>query len=615
MRKNVTKPSAKPARPLLPQWSLPVIFCAFTLRVSSMLFDRGYISYDDGVAAEGARLILHGRIPYRDFWTTYSPGTFYINAAALASLGERMLSLRIYGLLCGVPEALIFYAILRRVASRTSAAVAAAAMFVTIIPLGGISYWLTAVLAAVYSLVRFLENPESRWCYLCGLFVGLTVLLRQDAGAYLAVPVFAFIYAGARPTQGPRFAPLLKALAACSVTVGSVVAYLAANGAFWPMVDFAIRFAVFEFPKARPLPYPPPWSDITVMTGYVAPRWIAFIYQLQGFYILPTALALASVPAVKRLRRSPGDRAALVAAALFCTALIMFAMVRVRPSGARITASAIIGAAAFAVASADARKGLRAGAWAMLIVSIITFAPFGCYTIWAQQKFGQALIPDRGCLYTNRAISMLLSAAALRVRQTHLALREDPLWFAGHLFPLRARSGNAILRTPSSGHRYCRGGEGHYTRHREEPYALLREVETMGPAKRLLHNRAATQAPNADRLYQQALHCQRRLLAVSNLRAESGGLWPALVEGARGEGLVLSCIIGCFGNLVPETKCVSGTRFPIHRQIEPQHRPRMLIDYINKHYTVKDDYLLYQIYERKAEDYGRPLSKGLGVRD
>lgn len=210
MRKNVTKPSAKPARPLLPQWSLPVIFCAFTLRVSSMLFDRGYISYDDGVAAEGARLILHGRIPYRDFWTTYSPGTFYINAAALASLGERMLSLRIYGLLCGVPEALIFYAILRRVASRTSAAVAAAAMFVTIIPLGGISYWLTAVLAAVYSLVRFLENPESRWCYLCGLFVGLTVLLRQDAGAYLAVPVFAFIYAGGAPDARPEVCPAFE---------------------------------------------------------------------------------------------------------------------------------------------------------------------------------------------------------------------------------------------------------------------------------------------------------------------------------------------------------------------------------------------------------------------
>ena len=44
-------------------------------------------TYDEGVIVYGATRVLQGQVPYRDFWTMYSPGQFYILAAAFKLFG------------------------------------------------------------------------------------------------------------------------------------------------------------------------------------------------------------------------------------------------------------------------------------------------------------------------------------------------------------------------------------------------------------------------------------------------------------------------------------------------------------------------------------------------
>jgi 4-amino-4-deoxy-L-arabinose transferase-like glycosyltransferase len=97
----------------LPKWIMAVIFCAIALNIATLTYCLGFASYDDGIAAEGARLILHGKIPYKDFWTMYPPGTFYLNAMALSFLGERIASIRVFGLLLGILQAALVYLILK----------------------------------------------------------------------------------------------------------------------------------------------------------------------------------------------------------------------------------------------------------------------------------------------------------------------------------------------------------------------------------------------------------------------------------------------------------------------------------------------------------------------
>ena len=336
-------------------------------------------------------------------------------------------------------------------ASSAWAAIAAAAVFLAIIPLGTLNYWLTTLLAAVYSLVRFLEMPESRWCYLCGLFVGITLLLRQDAGAYLAAGVFAFIYAG--PSRSQRLRALAKALAVSLAVVGLVLGYLATQGALAPMIDSAVRFAIFQFPQARPLPYPLPWPRSVQSSAAMRRRsgWDSYT-NCWASSILPAALTVFSALTLTRLSRSGCERGALIAASLFCAALLMFLMVRVRPSGARIVAAAIVGAAAFAAMAADGSKAVRLGAWAMLASSILVFGTFGAYTIWAQRACCRDLIGGQGGVYGEPGQAALISTVSARIKKITSLLKGSSVGHRTYTFR-PARPSDSLLRTPSVGHR------------------------------------------------------------------------------------------------------------------------------------------------------------------
>lgn len=46
------------------------------------------LGYDEGIILVASLLVRQGYIPYSDFWTMYSPGSFYLNALLFSILGE-----------------------------------------------------------------------------------------------------------------------------------------------------------------------------------------------------------------------------------------------------------------------------------------------------------------------------------------------------------------------------------------------------------------------------------------------------------------------------------------------------------------------------------------------
>ncbi|MCL5102964.1 MAG: glycosyltransferase family 39 protein [Armatimonadetes bacterium] len=419
MAKTSSKPSTSSfgSQLSIPKWTLPAAFCILALRVGALLYDRGFSSYDDGVAAEGARLILRGGIPYKDFWTMYAPAGHYVNALAMAILGERLISIRVFGLLCGALQAALLYAILSRTVRSAAATIVCATTYLALIPLGVQSHWFTMALVAVYALIRCVETPQSRWWYACGLFAALTLLFRQDTGAYLSIAIFPLIYVAAPGTGPQKLLPLLKALGVFIVVIAATITYFAAKGALVPMIDQTLRFAALEFPKARPLPYPTPWQEAHIIGKYSAPLSIAFFYQLYGFYLLPAVLIASSFFSIRQLLNDDFNRARFLAAALLCIALALYLMVRVRPSGGRIVAGAMLSTVAFAALTSDKSKLARIGAMAMLTMSIPAFVPIGAYTVWALRSYGQNKIAEKGGVRTARGHAEILSTVSARIRK------------------------------------------------------------------------------------------------------------------------------------------------------------------------------------------------------
>ena len=54
-------------------------------------------TFDGGIAASAGTFILHGRVPYRDFWLLYTPLGGYLAAGLTAVFGTDVTVLRLGG--------------------------------------------------------------------------------------------------------------------------------------------------------------------------------------------------------------------------------------------------------------------------------------------------------------------------------------------------------------------------------------------------------------------------------------------------------------------------------------------------------------------------------------
>ena len=148
---------------------------------------------DEGIVLQGATRILSGQLPYRDFFSFYTPGSFYLVAGLFRVLGNSFLvartSLAATGALCSV----ITYLLSRRVSSRgisifvaiLATAVGAAFRFLVLHN----CYSTLFACLAVYSFVRLVEDPRFTWGFSTGSFVAVTFLIEQSKGGGLALGV------------------------------------------------------------------------------------------------------------------------------------------------------------------------------------------------------------------------------------------------------------------------------------------------------------------------------------------------------------------------------------------------------------------------------------------
>jgi 4-amino-4-deoxy-L-arabinose transferase-like glycosyltransferase len=146
---------------------------------------------DEGIVLQGATRILSGQIPYRDFFSFYTPGSFYLVAGLFRIFGNSFLvarsSLAVAGALCSV----LTYVLCRRVCSRGVSAYAAILATATgaafrFLVLHNCYSTLSAA-AAVYAAIRLVETRNSRWAFATGTLAATTFLFEQSKGGGLAL--------------------------------------------------------------------------------------------------------------------------------------------------------------------------------------------------------------------------------------------------------------------------------------------------------------------------------------------------------------------------------------------------------------------------------------------
>ena len=203
-----TKERSINERSIKDRWIVLLLFVSSCLYLA--LF-RNYTVFnaDEGVILQGAERILAGQVLYRDFFSFYTPGSFYWMAFLFRIFGDSMLVARAALVLYGGVFAALTYLLARRVCARWSSLLAASAVTLTCLPYRFVILhnWDSTLLAylSLYCAVLLVEKPHWVWAWATGSFAALTFLFEQSKGTGLIIGLLAGWFLIRWCSRGDRF--------------------------------------------------------------------------------------------------------------------------------------------------------------------------------------------------------------------------------------------------------------------------------------------------------------------------------------------------------------------------------------------------------------------------
>lgn len=198
---------------------------------------RGWIPHDEGMLGYIAEQVLLGRLPHVDFEEPYTGGLSWLYAAAFRIGGVDLLNIRWLLLAAAGWAAFVTYAILRRYAPPTTAALLTWVAVGWSFPnyFAGLPSWwlLVCALTCMWSMMRYRETRQARYIAAAGLAAGLAIVVKQT-GVYLMVALgLALLYQSgcsssassllARIERGVRYMAALAAAAFAAAVLSSRV--------------------------------------------------------------------------------------------------------------------------------------------------------------------------------------------------------------------------------------------------------------------------------------------------------------------------------------------------------------------------------------------------------
>ena len=105
------------------EWALGVLIFIVSLLYLFLFRRHSGMDPDEGIVLQGADRVLRGEVPYRDFFSFYTPGSFYLVAALFKLFGNSFLVARTSIAVVGAGCSVITYLLALRVCSNRKSVV------------------------------------------------------------------------------------------------------------------------------------------------------------------------------------------------------------------------------------------------------------------------------------------------------------------------------------------------------------------------------------------------------------------------------------------------------------------------------------------------------------
>jgi len=312
-----------------------------------------------GKGVAGGVRVLHGEVPYRDFWTMYAPGMFYATAGVFRVFGIEILAQGAVSVLLDASLVAVAFLLLRRLAQGRTVAFVLALVF-----LG--AFWKTGreitsyppalffLLLFWHGLIGYWEHGGPRRLLYAGLSAGLAACFKHDVTAYVVLAAVASLFLSwhlAADRRPPRWAH--PTVATLVLAAGALATFLpAAAWIAWQAGADAWQdlfvFPVVTFPKVM-VPYYPPllpplgsfWS---LLQEFSLQKARGFLVDLSEWLLcnVPQYAFVVAAVVVIRLRRSLAP-ATLATILMLLAALPFFWAAAHIQQNTHLTSMALIG--------------------------------------------------------------------------------------------------------------------------------------------------------------------------------------------------------------------------------------------------------------------------------
>jgi len=309
----------------------------FTISLLYLCLFRRYTSIDpdEGIILQGAQRIVHRQVLYRDFFSFFTPGSYYLLALLFKVFGSSMLVARTALAAYGAFFSVFTYLLARRVCSRGVALAAAYLVTWTCLP------WRFMILhnwdstlcacATVYCAVWLLQAPRWGWALATGSFASLTVLFEQSKGVGLVLGLglgLILLVLFARSTLRLSRGQWVTLGIGLAWPFALTLAYFAAHHAlpamladwFWPLHNYS---------KVNSVPYGyQDWSDEARMRLYGSGSWLVrgiALFTVSPCFLLPVLPIIAIMLLIYWLLEVKRERLAVDRAAyyiLVCSSIV-----------------------------------------------------------------------------------------------------------------------------------------------------------------------------------------------------------------------------------------------------------------------------------------------------
>jgi hypothetical protein len=165
-------------------WTALLLF-AISCLFFCLFYDYTNMNGDEGIILQGAQRIADGQVLYRDFFSFYTPGSYYSIALLFKLFGSSMRVARAELIFCGAAFSSLAYLLARRVCSRWSALIGVFAIAMTCLPFRFlVTHWDSTLLGylSLYFAVLWIEGGHLGWAFATGSLASVTALFEQSAG-------------------------------------------------------------------------------------------------------------------------------------------------------------------------------------------------------------------------------------------------------------------------------------------------------------------------------------------------------------------------------------------------------------------------------------------------